>query len=171
MKKLLGFMATAIAIALAEYFTDIKLIPLVLSGIWHGLSWCWNTLVSSYALPGWVLLILATINIFLIRCGFILLKSKSKKQKEIKLRNIIENAYQKFIRVVEPDILDPENPGNPYYMKVDARDYINPRRSILIKAGLNPPPICTIEQESLDEWYFYLQDERLSDRWADFNAT
>ena len=93
MKKFLGFVATAIAIALADYFTDIKLIPLVLSGIWHGLSWCWNALVSSYALPGWVLLIIVTIGLLVLIYAFLFTQNAPRKP-----TSVPEPAYKSYVQ-------------------------------------------------------------------------
>ena len=64
MKKLLAFVVTALGIALAEYFTDIGIVPYAINlvllltiWLWHGILWCWTALISSYFLPGWVLFV------------------------------------------------------------------------------------------------------------------
>ena len=64
MKKLLGIVVTVLGIALAEYVTDIGIVPyainlvLLLSiRLWHAILWCWKAFISSYFLPGWVLFV------------------------------------------------------------------------------------------------------------------
>lgn len=98
---------------------------------------------------------------------WIIKKFAQKKEKEIQLRSIIEDAYIRCRNVCEPDTLNPDKPGNANFIKADARDYINPIRHILIEAGLGPPLKCTTEKESLDEWFRFLEHVRSSKRWID----
>lgn len=89
------------------------------------------------------------------------------KAKENILRASIENAYIKFRNVCEPKTLNPTNPGNPYFMAADARDYANLIRPLLQDAKLFPPERCTIETSSLKKWFNYLGKVRAMDRWIE----
>ena len=77
------------------------------------------------------------------------------KARKFILRSKIEKAYFMLRNVCEPDTLNPQQPGNPVYMKAAARDYINPLRKSLSKAGLEPPDKCTVGDGSLQEWFEY----------------
>ena len=72
------------------------------------------------------------------------------------LKSKVEKAYYKVKRVCEPETLHPDHPGNPDYMKSDARDYINPLIKKLEKAGLKPPNDCSTDDASLEKWFNYL---------------
>ena len=90
-----------------------------------------------------------------------------KKQRKLFQRQKIEEAYLMLRNVCEPGTLNPERPGNPTFMKSDARDFVNPLRPYFHKAGLDPPGKCTTEVESLEEWFTYLENLRASDKWID----
>lgn len=73
----------------------------------------------------------------------------------------VAEAYD-FLQVVcEPKTLDPENPGNPDYMKARARNHVNFLIRNLERAGFFPPPRCTTEDDSLQEWYRFLENVRM----------
>ena len=93
--------------------------------------------------------------------------SETKKQK-IEFRRTIEEAYLKLRNVCEPDTLNPAKPGNPTFMKADARDFINPMQPFLEPLGFDPPPKqCTTDDGSLQEWFEYLGNLRASEKWID----
>lgn len=72
----------------------------------------------------------------------------------------IEEAYHYVQMVCEPATLDPERPGNLDYMKSRARDHANPLTNRLKKAGFFPPPQCTTEDQSLQDWFRFLGNVR-----------
>lgn len=73
----------------------------------------------------------------------------------------VSEAYELLQVVCEPEVLDPKNPGNPAYMKVRARDYVNRMIRPLERAGFLPPQKCTTKEESLQEWYEFLEDAQI----------
>lgn len=73
----------------------------------------------------------------------------------------IEVAYGLVQRVCEPETLNPERPGNMPHMKHLARDYVNPLRNRLNKAGFFPPAPCTVEDQSLQDWFRFLGNVRI----------
>lgn len=73
----------------------------------------------------------------------------------------IEKAFQLVRRVCEPEIMDPAYPGNQAYMKSEARDFVNPLTRRLEKAGFYPPTQCTTEDQSLQEWFRFLENARM----------
>ena len=83
------------------------------------------------------------------------------KSRELKAINEdIEQAYLKLRVVCEPGTLDPRRRGNPIFMRSDARDFINPIRTRLIKTGLKPPETCTNGLEIQEKWFKYLGELR-----------
>lgn len=70
-------------------------------------------------------------------------------------------AYGLLRMVCEPEILNPNKPGNMDFMKVDARDRVNVLSGPLKKAGFSPPPKCTTNDSSLQEWYAFMEDVRI----------
>ena len=73
----------------------------------------------------------------------------------------ISEAYYLLQVVCEPGVLNPNNPGNPEYMKARARDCVNLMTRQLEKAGFFPPPRCTTENDSLQEWYRFIENARI----------
>ena len=74
---------------------------------------------------------------------------------------MVNSAYFKLRMVCEPGTLNPEEPGNPDFMKSDARDEVNPLIPKLEKAGFFCPPRCTVEENSLKEWFKFLEAVRI----------
>ncbi len=85
-------------------------------------------------------------------------RKEGLKQSEIELREAIKAAYTLVQRVHKPEILNPEVPGNPAYMKELTQDAIDNLRSKLLAAGLgSPEKINVSSRDSLREWYDYLR--------------
>ena len=72
----------------------------------------------------------------------------------------IEEAYHYVQMVCEPASLEPAHPGDLEYMKSRARDHANPLTNRLKKAGFFPPPQCTTEDQSLNDWFRFLGNVR-----------
>lgn len=88
-------------------------------------------------------------------------KHRLRQEQRESLLNDIEQAYLLLRMVCEPETLDPQHPGNPGFMKVQARDFVNPMIPRLEEAGLSPPSQCTKEDNSLQEWFKYFGDLRI----------
>ena len=63
-----------------------------------------------------------------------------KRIRRWRLKKKIEQAYFKLRLVCEPGTLNPKKPGNMEFMKSDARDFVNPLKRSLAKAGFYSPP-------------------------------
>ena len=73
----------------------------------------------------------------------------------------VEEGYKLLRNACEPETLDPAHPGNPAAIKAYARDFVNPLSGKLRKAGFSPPGLCTVEEDSLREWFGFLEDVRI----------
>lgn len=69
----------------------------------------------------------------------------------------VKDAYFKYRKVCESDTLDPAHPGNPNYMKAEARDSVIPLSLRFKRAGFQPPMKCDTSEESLQEWFVFLR--------------
>ena len=76
----------------------------------------------------------------------------------------VEDAYQRLRQVCEPGTLNPAMPGNQTYMRADARDFVNPLGKRLSRAGFYPPSKCSVDDYSLQEWFKFLENVRISIR-------
>ena len=66
-------------------------------------------------------------------------------------------AYIQVRNAFKPEILNPNSPGNPHYMKELAKDAVNNLRPKLVALGVQTPsPIDVTNPVSLQEWYEYL---------------
>ena len=90
-----------------------------------------------------------------------------KKRQRLLLWDQVEAAYLKLRNVCEPGTLNPKGSGNPTFMKAEARDFINPLRFVIQKAGYPPPKMCTTEDDSLWDWFTFLGDLRSKEEWID----
>ena len=84
-----------------------------------------------------------------------------RRYRRWKLKPLVETGYGKLRMVCEPQTLNPAKPGNPGYMKSDARDFINPLGPKLQKAGFYPPDKCTADDNSLNEWFNFFEKVRM----------
>lgn len=84
-----------------------------------------------------------------------------QKLYQFRIRWSVNRTYIKFRNVCEPKTMNPKKPGNSDYMKSEARDSANVLIKRLCKAGFDPPPRCTTEEESLQEWFKFLEDVRI----------
>jgi len=74
----------------------------------------------------------------------------------------VELAYMKLRLVCEPGTIDPKYPGNVTFMKSDARDTANSLYKRLERAGYLPPDKrCDTSEESLQEWFRFLEIIRI----------
>ncbi len=80
---------------------------------------------------------------------------------QLSIRWSVNRAYMKLRKVCEPQTLNPNKPGNQGYMKSDARDSANVLIKWLCRAGFDPPSRCTLEEESLQQWFKFLEDVRI----------
>lgn len=80
--------------------------------------------------------------------------------RRLKLLPLVDGAYQKLRMVCEPKTLNPEYPGNPDYMRADARDTVNPLIPHLKRVGFYPPVECTTDDASLNAWFRFLSHVR-----------
>ena len=93
---------------------------------------------------------------------------RTKRQEKDALHERIDQAYFALRMVCEPGIMNPDHPGNPIFMKSEARDQINsPLRARLQQAGWAPPALCTTEDASLQEWFGYLGRIRADQTWLE----
>ena len=69
-------------------------------------------------------------------------------------------AYSLVQRVREPETMNPDSPGNPAYMKSQARDFVNLLLNPLKRAGLRPPEKMERSEESIEVWFRYLSELR-----------
>lgn len=53
-------------------------------------------------------------------------KRRHQQEQRKSLLNDIEKAYSLLRMVCEPKTMNPQNPGNPDFMKSEARDFVNP---------------------------------------------
>ena len=92
MKRLLGFVLSALGIAVADYIADIGLVPYIVKIVAKFLMWIWTTLISSYSLPGWALLIIfAVCAIGLARIYLVVQDVFRKPAPEPEYRSYIED--------------------------------------------------------------------------------
>lgn len=77
------------------------------------------------------------------------------------LRYRVEEVYFKLRLVCEPEILNPDHPGNMAYMKAEARDAANGLIKLLRKAGFEPPNRCDSNDQSLYNWFQFLEVIRI----------
>ena len=76
--------------------------------------------------------------------------------KRRRLRKPVEKAYMNLRRVVEPETMDPSNPGNAAYMRASSRDEINLLQLKLNRANFTTPPPMDLTDESARDWFWAL---------------
>ncbi|MDE0152946.1 MAG: hypothetical protein OXN23_03645 [Gammaproteobacteria bacterium] len=81
--------------------------------------------------------------------------------KRLLLCKEVDRAYHMFRMVCEPEIVNPDNPGNQDYMRSQARDMANALLDRLRSAGFHPPDQCTRNEKSLSEWFEFLGKARM----------
>lgn len=96
--------------------------------------------------------------------AWVLWKATQHRRKKRFARAQIEDAYLKLRAFCEPETLNPNHPGNPLYMKAEARDASNLLRPLLVDLNFSPPPLCT--DDNLPAWFNYLGTLRAADCWA-----
>ena len=80
-----------------------------------------------------------------------------RRERRSRLRTKVYQAYEKLRAVCEPETLDPDHCGNQGFLKSDARDIANPLIPELEKARFIPPEPCTTEDDSLFQWFKFLE--------------
>jgi hypothetical protein len=135
----------------------------------YGLSWLvdsWKkgTAVAFDSLPAWFWPILATLVVlFTFYPAFIAPIVKSRKERLEACRAKVEKAYTCVSQAYKPEILNPEHPGNPDYIRECAQNAVDVLRSQFQKrwSGPNVPDVIDVDnRDSLRQWYDFLRNER-----------
>lgn len=77
-------------------------------------------------------------------------------------RHIIDLAYERVEYVLNPKVLDPEHPGNPAYMKKQARDAVDRVVQQFDAKGISHPGLIDVESPiDLETWHQFLRVMRI----------
>lgn len=76
-----------------------------------------------------------------------------KRFRRRNLRPLVEKAYVNLRGVVEPKTMNPDNPGNPDFMRSASRDEINMLLPKLMRAKFPTPAPMDLTNESAHDWF------------------
>ena len=119
----------------------------------------------------WILALLSTT--ILIYHGFINPYIRSRRRHHERMqrrelrereqeRHIIDVAYEHVEYVLNPKVLDPEHPGNPAYMRKQARDAVDKVVQQLDAKNIAHPGLIDVESPSeLETWHQFLRLMRI----------
>ena len=80
---------------------------------------------------------------------------------QIRLHRSCRAAYDKVARIFKPEILNPQHPGNPDFMREDAQRAVDDTTVLLDRLGEDHPDNINIDDDaSVSEWYEYLRPLR-----------
>ena len=108
-------------------------------------------------LGGWsyLVFILATLG------AFSLLRDGWSAFHRIRLNLSCKVAYEKVARILKPEILNPQHPGNPDFMKEDAQRAVDDATGLMDRLGMcHPGNINVDDAASVAEWYEHLRPLR-----------
>jgi len=77
------------------------------------------------------------------------------------LAEIVETVYQEFQNACEPETLHPDYPGNPSAIKATARNSANRLLLRFQRSGFDPPPKCSVDDQSLRDWFMFVEHVRI----------
>ena len=79
-----------------------------------------------------------------------------------RLKKPVAAAFRRLREACEPETMNPADPGNPDFIRSDARDQVNLLVRRLENCGfLGPEDQCSTEPESLQRWFHHLGKVRM----------
>ena len=94
--------------------------------------------------------------------GFVAPAIERYQRRKNSYRNRVNAVYIKVSGITKPEILNPNDPGNPAAMKELAQREVDLLRPILMKKRVDVPlEIDVDDEDSLWAWYAFLRDERV----------
>ena len=159
---LAGLVAASLVTTLLAAIPFSYLLGLVGKFIANGNVGLMDNLVG---LPPLFLPILAILSLLILAPSGIVAPLKQWWNKPPPLQIEIERVFKMVECVHNPQILNPEHPGNLPFMNTEAQNAVDVLRSVLLKKGLTPPETVDFdEQYSRREWYDYLRILRVEMR-------
>ena len=113
----------------------------------------WETLFQAWGLYGLAFAAGAAVGVLASKAPKVFYRRR--------LTGPVATAYDHLALVCEPEILNPENPGNMDYMRARARGETDLLINDLQRAGFWPPaPISDGDAESFARWFEFLREVR-----------
>ena len=152
-------------------------------------TWITNTIYkgewwSAADLPPGFWLVLSILSApVLIYNGYVKPWTRSRRRKHERLqrreqqerkneRNIINEAFERLEFVLHPEVLDPDHPGNPAYMRKQARDAVDSVLKQFNAKNISSPGLINVNSNSdLATWHEFLRKARICFPTAEASAS